>query len=76
MEGLIMDEVEATLKWFRRGEGVPISGNRIFNAPVVNSLWRIVSNERHKWEDRRPLILDVATEFFEYESSCPTSTIN
>lgn len=65
METLIMEEVATMITWFDKHEGQPISGNRIFNAPVVNSLWQIVSGERHNWEEKRPLILDLASEFFE-----------
>ncbi len=37
------------LDWFRKQEGCPVSGTRIFNAPVIKSLWRIMSEERCQW---------------------------
>lgn len=66
LESLIMDEVLAMTEWFHESEGTPISGNRIFNAPVVNSLWRIVTGERCEWEKKeKPMeILNGAANFF------------
>ncbi len=62
-----MDEVQTMLDWFRKLEGSPISGNRIFNAPVINSLWRLVTGQRCKWEESRPEILDAMDAFYKYE---------
>lgn len=64
METMILDEVETMLAWFKEREGSPISGVRIFNAPVVNSLWRIVTGERCKWEDGKPVMFDAMDDFF------------
>ncbi len=63
METMISDEVQTMLDWFRKQEGSPISGVRIFNAPVINSLWRLVTGERCNWEESRPPILDALDEF-------------
>lgn len=66
MEIMIMDEVKTMLTWFTKNEATPISGLRLFNAPVINSLWRIVTGERCQWEgDTKPPILTRSDEFFE-----------
>lgn len=65
MEMMILDEVKTLLTWFTKNKDIPISGLRIFNAPVVNSLWRIVAGERCKWEEgTKPPILERSEEFF------------
>ncbi|CAL8079866.1 unnamed protein product [Orchesella dallaii] len=65
MEGLILDEVRAMLERFKKFERTPISGNRIFNAPVVNSLWHIVAGERFEWESGRDSrVFRAADDFF------------
>lgn len=68
MEMFIVDEAQVFIEWFRKSTGKPIPGSRIFNAPVINSLWRIVTGERFEWEDKRPYVLDTAENFFEYEN--------
>lgn len=65
MESLIQDEAKALLDWFRKLNGKPTSGLRLFNAPVVNAIWRLVSGERCEWDETRPYILDAADSFFE-----------
>ncbi len=64
METMILDEVQTMMEWFRKQKDSPISGVRIFNAPVINSLWRIMSGERCQWEENRPDILDAIDEFY------------
>ncbi len=64
METMILDEVQTMLEWFREQEGSPIAGVRIFNAPVINSLWRMITGERCKWEESRPPLVDAMDEFF------------
>ncbi len=59
-----MDEVQTTLDWFRKRDGSPISGVRIFNAPVVNSLWRMVTGERCQWEESLPAIFGAMDDFY------------
>ncbi len=68
MESVILGEVQSMLDWFRKKEGSPISGVRIFNAPVINSIFRIVTGERYNWEDSPPKILDAFETFFRYKS--------
>lgn len=64
MESMTLEEVKIMLDWFKSQEGKSISGKRLFNAPVINSLWRIVSGKRSDWEDNRPTISFVMDEFF------------
>ncbi len=64
METMILDEVQTMLDWFKKQEGSCISGVRIFNAPVINSLWRMVTGERCKWEESRPVVFDAMENFF------------
>ncbi len=66
METMKLDEVKVMLDWFRKQEGSPVSGVRIFNAPVINSLWRIVTGERFNWEDSRPDIMTAMDTFIKY----------
>lgn len=67
METMILDEVQIMLDWFRKQEDSLISGARIFNAPVINALWRIVTGERCRWEEGKPVIVEAFDEFFKYE---------
>ncbi len=64
METMILDEVKTLMNWFRKGEGSPISGKRLFNAPVVNSLWCLVTGERCNWEEGPAAIIDAMDTFF------------
>lgn len=50
MEGMILEEVNSMLEWFRNTKGTPVSCHRIFNSAVVNSLWHIVSGEKSEWK--------------------------
>lgn len=54
MESLISEETTSMLHWFDKRLNQPISGNRIFNGPVVNSLWRIMSGEKEEWDSPQP----------------------
>lgn len=70
MESLIMEEASTMVEWFRKRVDQSIPSERLFNAPVVNSLWRIVSGERCEWESvgegntKRPEILEAAENWF------------
>jgi len=50
IESLIIDEASTLISFFERSKGKTISSRQVFNAPVVNSLWRIVSGERDSAE--------------------------
>ncbi len=65
MENIILDEVQAMLEWFRKQEGGPISGVRIFHPPIISTLWRLVLGERCNWEESRPAIFDALDQFTE-----------
>lgn len=54
MEGMILEEANSMLNWFEKRLDKPISGNRIFNGAVVNSLWSIMSGEREEWDAPQP----------------------
>jgi len=50
VELFIMEEAHTLLRFFERNAGKPLSGKQVFNGPVVNSLWRIVSGESNSSE--------------------------
>ncbi|CAL8101986.1 unnamed protein product [Orchesella dallaii] len=50
IESKILEEVKSLLNVFERNVGKPMSENRMFNGAVVNTLWAIVSGERHEWD--------------------------
>ncbi len=70
METMILDEVQIMLDWFRNQEGSPILCTRIFTAPIINSLWRIISGDRCQWEKCRPAIVDATDDFFRLKHLC------
>ncbi len=66
MEGIILEEVNALTKFFEKNEDKPVSGYRIFNGPVVNALWTIISGERQDWDGpEQPEILKCSTNIVE-----------
>jgi len=62
MENLIMEEVHSMIRWFEKRLDTPISGGRIFNGAVVNSLWNIISGERSEWDAPEPPVMLKITE--------------
>ena len=50
MEDKIADEVSSMMNWLDQRVDKPIDGHRIFNGPVVNALWGIISGERTDWD--------------------------
>lgn len=54
MEGILLAEVDALCRFFERRVNQPLDIYRMFNAPVVNVLWNIVTGERYDWEGPEP----------------------
>lgn len=50
MEGIILLEINSLYRFFERRLNQPISIFRLFNAPMVNILWNIVTGVRYDWE--------------------------
>ncbi|ODM89554.1 Methyl farnesoate epoxidase [Orchesella cincta] len=50
IEGFLVEEASTLIKYLERNVGKSISGKGLFNGPVVNSLWRIVSGETNDWD--------------------------
>lgn len=63
MEGMILDEAHALVTWFDGQCGKLVSGNRLFNMAVVNSIWRIISGRRCNWEQGKTKEITVIDEF-------------
>lgn len=66
MEGIILEEVNTMITFLEKNADKSISGNRIFNGPVVNALWTIISGERQDWDGpEKPEILKISTDIVE-----------
>jgi len=52
MEGMIMEEAHELCDWLKKQNGAPVVLKRRFSLAVVNSLWRIVTGERHEHDDK------------------------
>ncbi|ODM92810.1 Methyl farnesoate epoxidase [Orchesella cincta] len=44
-EGSLMEGAESLVKFFERQVGKSMQGTKLFNGPVINGLWRILSGE-------------------------------
>jgi len=59
MEDMILEEAKELCDWLKKQKGEPVELNRRFSLAVVNSLWRILTGERHEHDDKALLeILD------------------
>lgn len=66
MEGIVLEEINSLCRFFERRVNKPLNIYRLFNAPVVNVLWNIVSGERHDWEGpETPKIMRYADDLVE-----------
>ncbi|ODM86535.1 Cytochrome P450 2J6 [Orchesella cincta] len=66
IEDYVTEEATALIKSFERKVGQPISGTRLFNGPIVNTLWRVVSSENNDWDSPvKPEILQRAESVME-----------
>ncbi|ODM92572.1 Cytochrome P450 2J5 [Orchesella cincta] len=58
-EQFLQQESDSLIKFFERRVGKPISGIKLFNGPVINGLWRIVSGESCDWDSEvKPEIVE------------------
>jgi len=61
IEVFLLEEAATLIEFFEHKVGKPISGVRLFNGPIVNSLWRTVSGESNNWDSpTKPDILRAA----------------
>ncbi|ODM92573.1 Farnesoate epoxidase [Orchesella cincta] len=66
-EKFLQQESEALIKFFERCVGKPISGTKLFNGPIINGLWRIVSGESCNWDSEvKPEIIKRTECLIEY----------
>jgi len=64
MEEMILEEGAELCDWLRDQGGAPIELNRRFSLAVINSLWRMVTGERHEQGDESLIeILDKLERF-------------
>ncbi|ODM87859.1 Methyl farnesoate epoxidase [Orchesella cincta] len=68
-EEFLQQESDALIKFFERRVGKPISGIKLFNGPIINGLWKIISGEGCSWDSEvKPEILD--------RTECILETVN
>lgn len=66
MEGIILAEADTLCRFFEKRVNQPLNIYKMFNSPVINVLWNIVSGERHEWEGpETPKILRYANDVVE-----------
>jgi len=59
MEDMILEEAKELCDWLKKQNGALVELNDRFHLAVVNSLWRILTGERHEHDDKALLeILD------------------
>ncbi len=67
-ETMIWEEVETMLDLLREKKASPISGERLFNAPLLSSLWQTVTGERLPLEEEtRSEFVQTFDELYKYE---------
>ncbi|ODM88608.1 Methyl farnesoate epoxidase [Orchesella cincta] len=49
-EQFLKQESDSLIKFFERRVGKPISGIKLFNGPIINGLWKIISGENCNWD--------------------------
>ncbi|ODM89323.1 Cytochrome P450 2C1 [Orchesella cincta] len=49
IEGFLQEEASTLIKYFEQRAGESITGTRLFNGPVINALWKIISGESIDW---------------------------
>ncbi|ODM98566.1 Farnesoate epoxidase [Orchesella cincta] len=67
IEEALMEEANTLIRFFERKAGKPISGKRLFNGPVVNAIWRLVSGESNDWDSAtKPEIVEGSEEVIKH----------
>ncbi|ODM87553.1 Farnesoate epoxidase [Orchesella cincta] len=65
-EKVLMEQAEALISFFERHAGKSISGTKLFNGPIINGIWKIVSGESCKWDSEvKPEIMEKAEKLVE-----------
>ncbi|ODM87642.1 Cytochrome P450 2F2 [Orchesella cincta] len=66
IEASLLEETARLIAFLDKRIGNTISGRKLFNGPVVNSLWKLIAGQANDWDSPvKPKILELATSMIE-----------